>query len=197
MNRINTLIVVIVITAIIALAGGWYLWRPAPPKPETYAVEQTQNDGSTILERKPDDSARPEHQIPKGAKVERIVSVTVKAKPVETTPVGIQEGEGGIIEKKADCPPVKVDMSLVRMPDDTRRVVASSPDGEVVGGVDIPVEAAKPERKLLWSAGLMFNPLDKRYGGYVDRKMGPFVVGGQILQAEGGLDFWIKGGIQF
>lgn len=144
------------------LTTGWMLWRPKAQKAETYAREVRQQDGSLVLERKPQADAKPAQVIPKGAKVERVVQVTVQP----TTPpqslgpsVGPQGGTSGSspVELEAPAaatsPPVRVDLTLVRMPDLTRRVVASSPDGQVVGGVDIPVETADRPRLLRWAAG--------------------------------------------
>jgi hypothetical protein len=197
------------------------LWRPKTPKPETYAPAARQQDGSLVLDRKPQQDAKPVQQIPKGAKVERIVQVTVHPNPGpgplrpsasdasgtvdnrETAPPLISVPGGN--ENKPPCPPVRVDLSLVRMPDQSRRVVASSPDGVVVGGVDIPVDAAVPQRVLKWAAGPSWNPADRTFGAWIERDAGFLRLGADLHQvreptAAGGRTTWagfIRVGIQF
>lgn len=96
---------------------------------ETPLPEVRQIDGSLVLERKPDPTAKPKHMIPKGATVSRIMSATIQPRNDSELP-NIPE----LLK------PVTVDMSLVVLPDQTMRVIASSPDGEVTGGIDIPVQ---------------------------------------------------------
>lgn len=192
-----------VVVAVVVLSLAWQLWKPKPPVPEVYAVAAHQADGSVVLEKKPDPSAKPVHEIPKGAKVERVVKVTVQPKMQASKPA--TQANSGSREDMAKvepipCPPVTVDLSLVRMPDETRRVIASSPDGEIIGGVDIPVEAAQPTAsEKLWATGAVYNPFKQTYGGFVDRDLGPFRLGAQVNQAsgQGGIETWGKVGLRF
>ena len=165
------------------MALGWMLWRPKPPKPEPYAPAVVQQDGSLVLERKPMPDAKPAQQVPKGARVERVVQV--KVQPRNATPTAATGTPGsGPVNVLPELPPVTVDLSLVRMPDQTRRVIASSPDGTIVGGVDIPVEAARQARALKWSAGGTWNPADRSWGAWVQRDVGPVVLGADALQVR-------------
>lgn len=172
--------------SLIFVAGiwtGWMLWRPKAPKVEAYAPEKLQADGSMVLERKPQPDAKPAHEIPKGAKLERIVQV--KVQPRNATPTAAPAIPGsGPANVLPELPPVTVDLSLVRLPDQTRRVIASSPDGEVIGGVDIPVEAAPPVRSLKWAGGGLWNPSDRTWGAWVQRDLGPAVVGVDAFQVR-------------
>ncbi len=179
-------IAVLVLGVALGLWGGWKLWRPqSRPKPETYAAATTQKDGSVVLERKPDPKAKPAQDVPKGAVVERVVQVVVRPGPavLPSIPAEAPSSLGSIPAAflapsvPHECPPVRVDLTLVRMPDQTRRVVASSPDGQVVGGVDIPVEASKPVRDLKWAAGTSYEPGDKTWGLWADRDVGFLRVG--------------------
>jgi hypothetical protein len=142
-----------------ALAGavvGWVIcadWYAPEQVTETAAVEQRQADGSLALERKPDANAKPAHAIPKGGKAERVVSVNVQP-------------------ERADCPVCTVDLTLVRMPDDTRRVVASSPTGTVLGGLDVPIVPLDVGRDYLWAAGISRGIGGEAWGGWVDRDFG-------------------------
>lgn len=178
--RLEALIggVALVLGLSLGLAAGWKLWKPSKRPAETYAASTTQKDGSVILERKPDAKAKPAQEIPKGAVVERIVRVVVApAGPLPTVPVPTASSPLESITPalltpstpREPCPPVTVDLTLIRLKDQSRRVIASSPDGQVVGGVDIPVEAAKPIRDLKWAAGASYNPGDKTWGLFADR----------------------------
>lgn len=166
------------------MTAGWKIWGPKQAKQEVYAAPVTQQDGSQILEKKPQADAKPAQQVPKGATVERVVQVTVQPDAPHSFP-GRSESDALVPADPArpPCPPVRVDLTLVRMPDLTRRVIASSPDGKVVGGVDIPVESAAPApRPLKWAAGASWNPTNRTYGGWVQRDIGPLLVGLDVLQ---------------
>ena len=166
------------------MALGWMLWRPQPTPPETYAPQAQQQDGSLVLERKPQADAKPAHETPKGAKLERIVQVKVQPRNATPTAAPATPGPGPVSVPPVLPLPVTVDLSLVRMPDQTRRVIASSPDGEVIGGVDIPVEAAPPVRSLKWAGGGLWNPSDRTWGAWVQRDLGPAVVGVDAFQVR-------------
>lgn len=188
----------------LGLGAGWMLWRPKPTPPAIYQPAIQQQDGSTVLEVKPDAHAKPPHQTPHGGTVEDIVHVTVlpNVEPVSPLP------SGSVVSapSRPPCPPVTVDLSLVRMDDGTRRVVASSPDGQIIGAVHIPVEAAKPQPKTLkWAAGGLWNPADRTYGAFIDRDVAFLRVGAEVFQQRepiilGGRVTWagqIKVGIRF
>jgi len=160
---------------------GWMLWRPKPPQVETYAPEKRQSDGSLVLERKPQADAKPAQQVPKGARVERVVQVQVQ--PRNATPTAAPATPGpGPGSALSELPPVTVDLSIVRLPDQSRRVIASSPDGAIVGGVDIPVEAARQARALKWAAGYEFarSNWGKSHSIVVQRDLGPLRLGGRV-----------------
>lgn len=165
-----------VVVAALALAGGWWMWRPAPVV-ETVAPAVTQEDGSKILERKPKADAKPAHKVPRGAKVERIEQVTVQGQ-------GLVMPSGEV----KDCPPVTVDMTVVREADGAKRVIASSPDGQIIAGVDIPVEtAAPPPEPPKWAAGLSFDPTNQTTGVWMERDLSRFRVGVDLNQTRRGI----------
>jgi len=88
----------------------------------------------------------------------------------------------------------------VKMPDDTRRVVASSPDGEVIAGLDIPVSTAVERKELQWAAGVVYNPFRQAYGAFVDRDISFLRLGAQLNQRDTGgapKEIWLKAGIKF
>lgn len=193
----------------LGLGLGWWLWHPDAAIAEPPAFAQRQADSSLILERRPDAAAKPKQLLPTGAVVERVASVTVQprafAVPVQNVPRETMQdvvrsaiasetrrdtviSSTAIISAGADsvrCPAVTVDLTLIRMPDQTRRVVASSPDGLVVGGVDVPVESATVPKVLRWSAGVTYDPGTKHYGAALARDVGPLRLGGIIIADPG------------
>ncbi len=207
--------IIVAIVAIVVFLIAWQIWKPKPPPPEVYKPATKQMDGSVILEKKPDATAKPKQIIPKGATVERVASITVRPEAAYAPMSTAKPTHGGTFLNhltgrteppqpqavRLPCPPVTVDLTLIRNQDDTRRVIASSPDGAVVGGVDIPVEAAVmlPAPKL-WAVGAVVNPFKNTFGAFLDRDWGPFRLGTQINQRDEGrfiLQFWLKGGLRF
>ncbi len=147
---------------------GMYLW-PAATVVETAEPEQRQADGSLALGRAPDANAKPKNQIPTGGKAERTIRVDVQP-------------------PRADCPICTVDLTLVRMPDDTRRVVASSPTGTVIGGLDVPILPIVLDRPKVWAAGALYNG---RWGALISRDFRWLSVGGAITtEKDGGFAPW-------
>lgn len=163
---------------IAAAAVGYWLGQPEPVQ-ETAAPEQRQPDGSLKLERQPDPHAKPRQQIPRKAKVERVAQITVQP--------------DANAEPGKPCPPVTVDMTLIRDPGGMRRVLASSPDGQVVGGIDVPVEtaASAPEPKR-WAAGVSWEPRNRTAGVWIERDVPVFSqvvrVGAEVNQVQTGID---------
>lgn len=98
--------------------------------------------------------------------IERVTAVTVQ--PVAPSLAVVARTDS------LRCPAVTIDLSLIRMPDRTRRVVASSPDGLVIGGVDVPLEPRPEDAKpLRWSVGPAYTAA-KAWGAAVTRDVGPF-----------------------
>lgn len=136
----------------LGLLGGWAIWGKPGPTVGGPAPEQRQADGSVVLERQPAQEApREPHKPPPGGTVERLVTVE--------------------IQPAAPCPRLHVDLSVVRMPDGSSRVVASSPDGEVSGGVDVPIERAiVAAQQKPWAAGVSYAG-DRAWGVFVHREI--------------------------
>lgn len=206
-------IVLLVVGLAAGVGLGWRLFTPAPAPIETPAPEVRQGDGSVVLERAPDPAAKPAHEIPRGGTVERQVSVTVRPTPVRkpdltTSPAGspivkpagptpspahhdeagtppVHRSDAGAQTDTIVCPDVTVDLSLVRMPDRTRRVIASARGGAILGGLDIPVEpATATARARPWAAGVVYDPNARSLGGFLDRDLGPLRVGAAVVQSR-------------
>lgn len=199
-----TILLVLLAVFILGMTTGWQLSQPEPAQPETYATASMQADGSTILERQPDATAKPAHMIPAGAKVTRLVQVTVKPKHVAKTdhaaPVTPQLPTDPIqpaikpeeFLADADCPPVTVDLSLVRDGAGGSRVIASSPNGDILAGVDTPVETPPTQRQPRWAVSYI-RTHDNKQGGLVQYQRGPFIVGAGAVPGTG----FISAGIRF
>lgn len=157
------------------------LTRKEPPVAETVAGEIRQDDGSLVVTRIPvpaENLPAPPHAVPKGAVEERRISITVRPHPGSgglkpasevsgASTGGLASGETGSTNSEASnqrphcpatmsamvCPDVTVDLSLIR-DKSGRRVVASSPDGEVLGGLDVPLfsEEGRPVARTSLSA---------------------------------------------
>lgn len=147
-------------------------WPAAPVHEDLTAAPQVvQADHSVIAERAPDAAPPPaSHIIPKGFHEVRRDIVTV-------APAAAAAASG--------CPPVRVDLSLVRNGSD-QRVIASSPDGQVVSAIDVPVEAAiVPPPPKPWAAGLAYGT-DHAVGVWLERDVGRLVLGAQLARAPDG-----------
>lgn len=137
----------------------------AVPEVVAYRAAVRQADHSLIAPRTPEASPAPApHQIPRGWKEERRVSATVKP-------------------AKADCPSVDLDMSLVRDDEGGRRVILSSPDGDVVSAKDIPIEPTLlPAPTRRWAAGLAYEPDRRRSSVWVERDLARVRLGAEVSQ---------------
>lgn len=171
------------------LFSGWLLYRPGGPELILPAPEKRQGDGSLVLETRPQvgGTTKPPHELPRGSREERRVTVTVRPAKKPQPPATTN------IPPALDCPPVSFDLSLVANEDGTRRVVASSPDGEVTGGLDIPMIDLKPAKKTPWSLSYL-RTTDDENGLALSRDVGPVVLG--VAATDGG-SAWLSVGVRF
>lgn len=95
--------------------------------------------------------------------------------------------------------PANVELSLIRLKDDTRRVIAWSDDAEVAG-IDVPLEPiyvpAPPKR---WTAGLYVNPArPDNFGVFLDRDVGRMRIGTELGRGYAGkAEVRLKVGLTF
>lgn len=203
--KLNVFVIWVAVAALFGIVVGLFIGHSLYYKPvakETPAFAVKQPDRSLILARDPDAKAKPAHQIPKGATVERVVKVIVRAKPVPETIPSIpskrpEPDHIADVGKMIDCPPVNLDLSLVRMPDETRRVIVSSQNGDVLDGIDIPVESAKPvSDSKKWSVGGTYFQ-NKIWTARVGRDIGPVTVSGEVLKFGRDEYFGVGGVLRF
>ena len=170
--------VVAALSVVTAASIVMLLWTLPKPIVEVAKPAVVQPDGSTVIERTDTQpSVKPPHVVPKGSTVERVVQVKVKPKVVIAD--GIKDAPSLSPDAKPANNPITVDLSLVRLKDDTKRVIASSPDGEIVGGMDIPIEtlAYKPR---VWAAGISVDPVHQVGGVWIERDISRIRLGAEV-----------------
>lgn len=158
-----------------------------------YAPPEKHSDGSLTLERKPDSVVTPRTAIPKGDKLDRTISVVVGSRRPPDT-IAVRD----TVVVCPPCPPVRVDLSVSSGPSGSH-VTASSPDGEILSGVDIPItERVISPKPRVWRIGLAGDPIGRRVGLSVHRDLGPLYAGlagaywplrGTTMIAEVGINF--------
>lgn len=214
----------LVLGAALGLGAGWKLYRPKPAPVETAAPAIRQADKSLVLQRQPEARPEPKHELPTGAKLERQIQVTVlpsipmdaqrtlgsgsrellTTNPVSSSLVASQITVGnngqsvGNTDNSGQSRAITVDLSLVKMPDGTSRVIASSPDGVVSAGLDIPVQGPMPTAEPLRWSGSVLRGYDAYkhqavWGAAITYSRGPFVVTGGAI----GQTVFVGAGIQF
>lgn len=150
------------------------------PEDVSPAPEERLPGGGLKLERAlqsaPDAQELPPTPVPPGATVERRVRVVAKPEPVsradELPP--------------CDCPPVTVDLALIRE-GEGRRVLAWSPDGRILGGLDVPIVAGLVPASQPWAVGVSYDPFDGTPGAWVERDLGRIRVGVDLHQERNAL----------
>lgn len=192
------------LAGILFLAGlslGWRMHAPRPAPVEAYAASVVQADGSLLLERQPNASAVAPMQIPAGAKVQRLIQLRIKPHPapsLASAPTDPAVPLPAAPAQAVNCQPLTLDLALVDQADHTQRVIASSPDGLILGGLDIPV-APRPATRdpPRWAAGLSYDSA-RRSGLWLERDLGPLRTGVALRQDDnGGLRGELRVGIRF
>ena len=157
---------------------------PAKPVHEdvTPSPQVVQADHSVIAARAPDaHPPAPRHIIPRGYTEERRDEVTVAPGPSAAA---------------SGCPPVRVELSQVRKGDQVR-VIASSPDGQVLNATDIPIEPALiPPAPKPWAAGLAYGT-DHSVGVWLERDVGRLRVGVEVAKGAGHPRAEVRVGVAF
>jgi hypothetical protein len=186
-----------VIALSLAFFLGFHLGRgydqPTPGVMTAHPMAK-QADGSLVLARQPE-ALKPQQQIPAGDSVINVVKLTVRPKPYEPAAQHEPRPDSHIAQSSntapalCSCAPITVDMSLVRDKVGAEDVVASSLDGQILGGISSPVlpPVALPDHP--WAMGVSYGAgaQSGRLGVTVDRKLGPVVVGGDVYTVNGAL----------
>lgn len=188
----------------LGLGLGWKLYQP---KPEAQIIKaqpaERQKDGSLILETNPQAAPKAARVVPAGAKVDRTIKVKLEpskayvealVRTPEINPEDKASHSGG--KNYQNIPPMTIDLTLLTTKDGSQRVAASSPDGNIIGGLDIPaIRPSKPEPK--WAAGALcrLTQSGRVYGAFVDRDFGPFRTSVELARSlSSGVYGWEAGG---
>lgn len=177
----------------IGLTAGYRLFSPRTIV-EAPAPSVRQADSSLVLARRPDTVVTIRHQLPPGFVPERHVELAVQPRPPIAgvsanaanvpLPAVVVSGTGPIVPAV-----VRIRLTLGRMPDGTRRVIASSPDGLVLEALslDIPLgESAAPARKLVHAIGVSRDVLTGAWGAVASHDVGPWRLFAGGAPAQGG-----------
>ncbi len=164
------------------MATEWFIDKQEVPKnpDSTYQTAKRMADGVLELERIQKayadvkaslDSAR--LRPAKGDVVVRYVSLTVRdTVPVhDTATVVTDRGETLSVPcPDVHCPDVRVNLALTKGKNG-ERVIASSSDGFVYAGLDVPIEGASGPVIRKWALGALYSPFPNRAGLFVDRDL--------------------------
>lgn len=185
-----------VVAGVIGMAAHAWLFPAPAPVVEKPAPAVVQKDQSIVIERAaPQPKRRAPHALPKNTRLERGIEIAALGQGVALPPDAANLPVGTVLP----CPPVTLDLSLVREADGARRVVASSPDGTITRALDIPVDAppiSQPARRHRWGAGLSWSAPMQTPGVWVDRDLGRLRLGLEINQTReriGGLGVQSRG----
>ena len=188
LNSIKPYLILIAAIALLC-AGIWIgyaIWHPRPQiiieKP---APAKVLPSGHTAIQRAPEAVPSPPAQadakaLGRGATVLREVHFDVKPRPIPPPPEATQKQH----PVSLSCQPVHVDLSLVKLKDGSERVVASAKGGEILNAVDMPVVSLTQTAQPKWAAGALYDVAHRRYGGFLDRDLGPFRIGVEVMESH-------------
>lgn len=150
------------------------------------APAERQADGSLVIAREPGAHiGKPPHALPPGGREERRVEVTL----IPAAAALCQAGQPPA--------PLRLSLSLVRLRDGSARVVASSPDGTVSGGLDVPLEAGPASLARPWAAGVSWAG-GQAIGVWAERSLWRLRLGLDVNQAtDGGAEARVRLGWAF
>lgn len=195
------LIVIIVITFLIGIFTGYKLYydepKPINIKPLPAII---QKDGSTVVEVI-DTVIKIEQVIPKGYTRTKYVEITVAPDTIVTVDT-VTVGDTIYITKTNSCGEVTVEISFIKnKKDNTNRVVVTTQDGTLVASKDIPIDDEKPYKPLKWCAGVAgrYDIIDSTpaIGGFIDRDVGPFSFGVDVVGWKSDITVGAKLGVRF
>ena len=173
--KLAACVALVVLAICVSAFGGFMAGRASMDcgEPENIepAPEVRQADDSLILPREPaSEPAPPPHTIPAGHVEERRISVQVQP---DVSSRQLQ------VDNSCECKPVRVDLSLVRDTAGGRRVITSTPNGQILGGMDVPIVQTMLVTPTKWSAGISYDPFDGTPGAWIERDYGRIRVGAE------------------
>lgn len=163
MNALERVIMAGLLMLASFMAGEWRGSHRARPINASPAPAVRQNDGSLILERNPERPRPQLPQIPKGAKVERVTTITIAPRPDLT--------EGNPTNQAQTVQLTQIETA------EGSRVIASTPDGQIIGGADWTTPRQKPPKVPRWEFQAVrgWQPSKTAWGASLGYARGPFV----------------------
>lgn len=184
----------ILIAFCLGLGAGWKLWRPTPLPPSATQPKpaETLPDGGYVPAQHQDHHAQPQQDTPHGSVVDHQGTIVVQptdpsASGAVTVPTTGSDQQGAphhpLILPCAPCPQVTIKWSLVTEQDGAQRLVFKADGGKIIGGEDVVIRPPQPSAPaLVWSAGVKRYMREKTFGVWVNRQLGPFIIGAEIKQ---------------
>jgi hypothetical protein len=186
--------------AVGAVLGFWLGWRVHRPVSirETAAPQVTLPSGGIVAERTP---GKPLPPIAKEAarelkgKPTRGGHVTVQPRTSDAAPSEMPVAGSAGPASLCSCAPVRVDWSLIGLPDGSSRMAFAS-DATILQAIDIPVDSASYGKPKPWAVGVSYST-ERTWGGWVTRDAGPFTFGVEVENGRDGLAAEAMVGIRF
>ena len=181
-----------VLCLVVGILIGWWIHRPVSIR-ETPAPAMALPSGGVVAPR-----MEPPAQLPVVAKE---AAKATGGKPVRVGHVTVQPTNQILTETElvdCTCDPVRIDWSLIEAKDGFR-MAFDTPSGVIVDSSDRPLTGIKRHSPKPWAVGGTVS-LDrsgrKHYGVFLDRDLGPFRLGVEASQQEGGT-VTLRAGIKF
>lgn len=164
-------VVILTCGVVVGLTMGWRLWSPKPaaPKHEAAAPAIIQNDKSTVLARRATQPPTVSRVLPRGATAEREIHV-------EAIPD---------VQGLTTTSPFVLDLTLVKMPDETHRVIVSSPNGAITAqSFDVPTAYISTPDATRYAVGAVYGRSlhGKSVGAFIDRDIAWLRIGLEITR---------------
>lgn len=170
-------------------AGGfalaWWMYRPAPAPRLVQQPEIRQADQSLVLKTQPATERQVRKAIPALPQLPPGATLIAGAEGIlaphdqnlQSSGSNLQSSEANP-QSSMPRPRIRVDVALLKMADGSERIALSSPDADVVGGVDMPVQRTKGlAQERGWGVGGFWNPSTHAYGPMVTKDWGPLRFG--------------------
>lgn len=164
------------------LGLGWKLWmgKTTTVYREIAAPAIKLPNGGEVLEKKIAKKPSIKQELPADSTVLEEGSIIFEP----TQPVTPAHHDG-VPDQLAE-PPKKytINFAIVKLGDNERRVVASSPDGAVVGGIDVVIDPPKQTAPLLNAVGVSYQPGKAAWGLWATRDWKFLRLGAEVSQVK-------------
>ena len=148
----------IAIGAVLGFFIGRAVYITPKPKQETFAQKVIQTDGSVIIERNPYENTK---KIIKPTDSKLIRQAFFEIKP---------NNEANI----------KLNLSLIRLEDQTMRIIAKTDNGTIINAVDVPIDPLGRRLEAKWGLGVIYG--NESQGLFIERFTDRFIFGLDVIK---------------